>query len=107
MSVTKGSKLLPSKSTHERNQAGIQERPATGEAGAAAAAGRQAGQAGRQEVRRGEDRRGAGTEKKLHKTELETLMVVSCCTWQAKQKSKEEKKRASVEMIRVLFLVSG
>ncbi len=43
MSVRKGSKLLPSKSTHERHQAGIDERPAAGEAGAAAAAGRQAG----------------------------------------------------------------
>jgi len=61
---------------------------AAGEAGAAAAAGRLAGkQARRQE--RGQDRRGGG-KRKLHTTELETLMVG--CTWQAKQSPKKKKK---------------
>jgi uncharacterized protein YggL (DUF469 family) len=53
-------------------------------------------QAGGSQERRQKRRR---ERKKLHEPELETLMVVSC-TWQAKQKSKEDK-RASVEMIRV------
>jgi hypothetical protein len=92
MSGKGSSKLLPSR-VHRRHQAGID---GCRRSRSSAAAGRQAGrQAGRKSVRR-EDRRGRRRrreKKKLHETELETLMVG--CTWQ--------RKRDPVEIITVLF----